>query len=311
MNIYSQQKKILIIKFGGLGDIILSLDAIFSIKKHHNLKTVLLTEKPYDKFLQNSEWFNRIVTIKRSFFYFYDIYQIKTKLNNYEFQFVYDLQTSSRTSNYLKYFYNNETITNGIGQYACNDHNINKNRNNLHTVERQKDQLSLNNVKYRAPIDLSWLRKSNMSIPKEKYALIIPGGSGKRVNKRIPIDIYKSIIEFLLSKRLKIIIIGSYDEKNICAEIESQFPKVINLCNKTTLFDIGKLSTSSFISIGNDTGPMHLVAKGGRSAFVFFTKYSQASLCAPRGKHVKIFHYNGNQNIFFQEVLKKIKTKLC
>ena len=70
MNIYSQQKKILIIKFGGLGDIILSLDAIFSIKKHHNLKTVLLTEKPYDKFLQNSNWFDRIVTIKRSFFYF-------------------------------------------------------------------------------------------------------------------------------------------------------------------------------------------------------------------------------------------------
>ena len=80
MNIYSQQKKILIIKFGGLGDIILSLDAIFSIKKHHKMETVLLTEKPYDSLLSYSKWFDKIITIKRSFFYFSDILQIKKKL---------------------------------------------------------------------------------------------------------------------------------------------------------------------------------------------------------------------------------------
>ena len=310
MNIYSQQKKILIIKFGGLGDIILSLDAIFSIKKHHNLKTVLLTEKPHDKFLQNSNWFDRVVTIKRSLFYFYDLYQIKKKLNNHEFQFIYDLQTSSRTSHYLKYFDSQRTITNGIGQYARNNHNINKNRNNLHTIERQKDQLSLNNVKYEASDDLSWLYKSNISIPREKYVMIIPGGSGKRVNKRIPINIYKMIIKFLTSKGLKIVIIGSKDEANICSDIESQFPDVINLCNKTNLLDVGKLSTKTELSIGNDTGPIHLASKGGKMTFVFFSKYSEANLCAPRGKNVQIFHYLGNQNNFFQEVLKKIKIKL-
>ena len=76
-----ERKKILIIKFGGLGDIILSLNAIYSIrKKFKNSKFFLLTEKPYDKFfLKKSKWFDDILVIKRSFFYFYDVIQIKKK----------------------------------------------------------------------------------------------------------------------------------------------------------------------------------------------------------------------------------------
>ena len=49
-------KKILIIKFGGLGDIILSLNAIYSIFNHHNkCKLILLTEEPYNKLLLKFE----------------------------------------------------------------------------------------------------------------------------------------------------------------------------------------------------------------------------------------------------------------
>ena len=52
-----QEKKILIIKFGGLGDIILSLNAIYSIiKKFKKKKILLLTEKPYELFFQKSKW---------------------------------------------------------------------------------------------------------------------------------------------------------------------------------------------------------------------------------------------------------------
>ena len=80
MKIYSPQKKILIIKFGGLGDVILSLDAIFSIFNHYKSKIVLLTEEPFDKLLFKSKWFDEIITIKRSLFYFLDILQIKKKL---------------------------------------------------------------------------------------------------------------------------------------------------------------------------------------------------------------------------------------
>ena len=105
MKICSLQKKILIIKFGGLGDVILSLNAIYSIFNHHNkCKLILLTEEPYNKLLVSSNWFEKIFTIKRSFFYFLDLLKIKNVIDPYEFDFVYDLQTSKRSSSYLKIF---------------------------------------------------------------------------------------------------------------------------------------------------------------------------------------------------------------
>ena len=74
-------KKILIIKFGGLGDIILSLNAIYSIRKQFpKFKTYLLTEKPYDCFLKDQKWFNEIIVIKRSLFYLQDVFQNKKKI---------------------------------------------------------------------------------------------------------------------------------------------------------------------------------------------------------------------------------------
>tara|TARA_B100000242_G_scaffold247529_1_gene188404 strand:- start:208 stop:528 length:321 start_codon:yes stop_codon:yes gene_type:complete len=93
MKICSQQKKILIIKFGGLGDVILSLNAIYSIINHHNkCKLILLTEQPYNKLLESSRWFEKILTIKRSIFYFSDLLKIKKMIDPNEFDFVYDLQ---------------------------------------------------------------------------------------------------------------------------------------------------------------------------------------------------------------------------
>ena len=154
MKICSQQKKILIIKFGGLGDIILSLDAIFSIKEYHKAQIFLLTEKPYKQFFIKSKWFKKIITIKRSFFYFMDINQIKKQIKFGDFDFVYDLQTSKRTSFYLKFFHNEKVITNGIGKYANIEHD-DPLRDMMHTYERQRDQILLSNIKHKSSLDLS------------------------------------------------------------------------------------------------------------------------------------------------------------
>ena len=133
-----ERKKILIIKFGGLGDIILSLNAIYSIrKKFKNSKFFLLTEKPYDKFLKKSKWFDDILVIKRSFFYFYDVIQIKKTKNILSVDKVFDLQTSKRSSFYLKVFHQNGIYTNGIGRFAKVRHD-NPNRDNLHTLTSKK-----------------------------------------------------------------------------------------------------------------------------------------------------------------------------
>ena len=308
MKNYFQQKKILIIKFGGLGDVILSLQAISSIISHHKLKTVLLTEKPYDEFFKHSKWFDQIITINRSLFYFQDLYQIKNKVKTTFFSHVYDLQTSKRSSYYLKFFKYPDSITNGIGKHAkiCHD---DPNRNNLHTVKRQKNQISLSKIKFVQNIKMDWMFNSKISIPKKKFAIVIPGGSIKRKNKRIPLEIFYKIIDFLLRRRLTVLIIGSKDDSETCAKIEERFSEVKNLCNRTTFFDLAKLSKFALVSIGNDTGPMHLVSKGNKNTFVFFTKFSSPKLCKPIGENVKVFSFKKSQKEeFFSNVISKMKT---
>ena len=106
MKNYSFEKKILIIKFGGLGDIILSLNAMYSIIKHHKKRKItLLTEEPYKFFFNKAGWFNEIIAIKRTKIYMFDRHQIKKKLSASSFSNVYDLQTSKRSSSYLKIFF--------------------------------------------------------------------------------------------------------------------------------------------------------------------------------------------------------------
>ena len=106
----------MVVKFGGLGDVVLSLDAMYSIYKHFGKNISLLTEEPFDKLLKKSKWFKEILTIKRSKFYFYDVYKIKKKIDPVFFSNVFDLQTSNRSSYYLKIFQNFDCDTNGIGR---------------------------------------------------------------------------------------------------------------------------------------------------------------------------------------------------
>ena len=310
MKICSQQKKILIIKFGGLGDVILSLDAIYSIFNHHKkCKMFLLTEEPYDKLLSNSNLFKKIFTIRRSLFYFLDLFKIKNKIDPNEFDFVYDLQTSKRSSSYLKIFSKTNAITNGIGKYAKIPH-LNKDRNKMHTLARQKSQIKLSKVDYLTKFDIKWLFKSKFKIPKTKYVIIVPGGSKKRLNKRIPEEIFLKITDFLIKSGFQVLIIGSEDDLKVCNLIESFYPDVINCCNKTDFFDIGKLSLKSSLSIGNDTGPMHLISKGCKKTIVLFTKFSNPQLCKPVGKNVSTFIYSNDNDRFYKKIIFKIKKIL-
>ena len=297
-----KQKQILVIKFGGLGDVVLSLNAMYSIYKHFGKNISLLTEKPFDKLLKKSKWFKDIFTIKRSKFYFYDIYKIKKKIDPIYFSNVFDLQTSKRSSCYLKIFKNFNCDTNGIGRYSKTKH-LNANRDNMHTIERQKDQLNFSNVKFFNSPNLSWFyNKSNRFNIFGKYALVVPGGSGKRLNKRIPIELFFEIVSLLISKNIKPILIGAKDDFHVCKKIEERFPEVQNLCLQTSYFDIASLATNSIFSIGNDTGPMHIISRANKRTLVLFTKNSNPNLCGPIGKLTEILTFD-NTNSFFERVL--------
>ena len=286
------QKKILIIKFGGLGDFFLSLNPFYTIRKSHSKDhLILLTQKPYDQIAKKSDWFDEIFTIKRSIFYFLDIIKIMKQINVDKIDRVYDLQTSKRSSSYFRIFKNFNIEWSGIAKDCSHPHS-NPMRNKMHSTDRFNDQLKYAGLNYFVQPPLKWIF-GEKKFKYKNYALVVPGGSAKRKYKRLPKSFFNQIILNLLKKKIQPILIGADDDLKICYDLEKNTPSVINLCNKLKIFDLANLAYNSRIIFGNDTGTMHMFAMLNCNIVSLFTRYTNPRLCAPIGKKVKIINVEG------------------
>ena len=79
------------------------------------------------------------------------------------------------------------------------------------------------------------------------------------------------------------VILGTKAEQTECDFIAASVPQARNLCGQTDLFHILALAKSAQCAIGNDTGPMHLIAAQGCPSVVLFSDESAPNRCAPRG----------------------------
>jgi ADP-heptose:LPS heptosyltransferase len=78
------------------------------------------------------------------------------------------------------------------------------------------------------------------------------------------------------------VVIGTAPERSLAREI----PGAIDLTGRTDLYQLTSLARAATIAIGNDTGPMHLIATAGCPSLVLFSRDSDPALCAPRGPSV-------------------------
>ena len=98
---------ILIIKHGSLGDLIQANGAIKDIKKNFPQdKVLLLPTQPYADFMSTCPYIDGVLIDKRlprwNLFY---LHSLKKILQRFSFTKVFDLQNSSRTQFYKKFFF--------------------------------------------------------------------------------------------------------------------------------------------------------------------------------------------------------------
>ncbi len=97
-------KKILTIKHGSLGDIIMSLPAFASIRFHFkNYKIYLLTEKKYINFFTKCPFVDFVIEDNRNDSFFITFKRL-IKLVDKNFNLIIDLQNSKRTLLYNIFF---------------------------------------------------------------------------------------------------------------------------------------------------------------------------------------------------------------
>ncbi len=273
-------KRILVIRLGALGDFVLSFSAFAAIRAHHPDATItLLTTAPFADLAKRAPWFDRVeIDARPRWWNLPGLFRLARQLRGYNF--VYDLQTSTRSSRYFRLA--GRPPWSGIAR-GCSHPHDNPLRDLMHTRERQHEQLEAARIiDFSAP-DLNWLPPGPV-LP-GPYALLVPGAAPHRMNKRWPADKYGALAADLAARGLHPVVIGAAAEAPLAATIHAACPDALDLTGQTGIADIFGLASRAAIAIGNDTGPMHLAALSGCPCVVLFSAASDPALTAPRGPH--------------------------
>lgn len=294
-------KKVLVIKLGALGDFVLALAAMKKIREAHpRAKITLLTTPPFEALAKLSPYFNNVETDGRPDD-FRDLSAMLSRLRQARYDRVYDLQTNSRTNWYFQALRPFTPPWSGIAA-GCALPQRGKARYRMHTLERQADQLRQAGIWPDAPTapgsapppDLSWiLRRHKEPRPvtgaaaPRPYVLLVPGGSIHRPEKRWPVENYAQLAALLKARGLDVVVIGGPQESAMARQIQKVVGQARDLTGRTDFAQLAVLGAKATLTVGNDTGPTHLLAAAGAPTIALFSDASDPELCGPRG-HVTV-----------------------
>jgi ADP-heptose:LPS heptosyltransferase len=223
---------------------------------------------------------------------------------------VYDLQTSYRSSFYRRLFWPSVSPEwSGIA-LGCSHPHDNPRRDFMHTIERQSEQLQMAGVEskpYAIP-GFSGLNApvERFSLP-EKFALLVVGGAAHRPEKRWPVENYAELSKRLLTKGLTPVLLGGPAETEAIDYITANCPQAMNLCGKTSLLEIAGLARLASLSVGNDSGPMHLITVLGCPSVVLYSGFSYPELCGQRGAKVSFIRKPSLADVRVDEVMGELE----
>lgn len=249
-----EAKKILIIRFSSIGDIVLTSPIIRCLKKQlPNAQIHYLTKENYKNILSSNPYITKIHTLKHS------IADTAKELKSENFDFVVDLHHNLR-SLLVKTKLN-------IPLQTFNKLNVRKwiyvktKRKSImpsiHIVDRYFEAVSkLGVTNDMAGLDFFDGQISNIDLPFDNYVAIVCGAT--HTTKQIP----PKYIEYLCQNiKQNIILLGdSNDAKRLQTIAISNLPNVVNMCGKCSLSQSALYVKHSSLVITSDTGLMHIAA---------------------------------------------------
>ena len=285
-----------------------------AIRRHHpDAHITLLTTAPFENFARSSGYFDDIWLDER--LRALDLFKsprkwldFRKRLNRGQFTRVYDLQNNDRTALYLKLF---SVRPQWVGTAAGASHrNAAGARRDGHAFDRHVQTLAgagINDVKID---DLRWIDADigNLGLHKP-FVLLAAGSAPQRPEKRWPADKYGRLAAMLAGLGYQPVLLGTAAEKQVNAQIRAACPQALDLTEKTSLYQIIVLGREAEGAIGNDTGPMHMIAPTQCPCLVLFSAYSDPIRHAPKGKNVKILQEAALADLKSEIVLKNFEAR--
>jgi len=298
-------KRVLVIKLGAMGDIVQATGPFAAIRQHHDdAHITLLTTKIFRDFAVAGGWFDEVwVDDRPKWRELRSWRELLKRLRRGRFDRVYDLQTSDRTAILFRLM--------GFGRkpewcgivLGCSHRHTNPRRDFIHTVERHMEQLAIAGITEVPPPNVDGISadigRFELSSPN---VLLVPGGSPHRLDKRWPAASYAELARRLIAKGITPVVIGGAAESQVATAIATFCEGSRDLTNETSMADIVELARGAAGAVGNDTGPMHLIATAGTPSVVLFSHASDPDLCGQRGADVTILRHQPLDDLSVDEV---------
>tara|TARA_R110000787_G_scaffold63679_11_gene144148 strand:+ start:249172 stop:250119 length:948 start_codon:yes stop_codon:yes gene_type:complete len=305
-------KRILVIKLGALGDVVQALGPMAAIRNHFkDAHITVLTRPPFDTLITARGLADQIIFDPKPAAV--DVpgwLRLRKILRDGGFDQVFDLQTSSRSSAYLHLFWPSKPIWSGIAAGCALPH-TNPNRDRMHTLERQADQLHMAGIETVPAPSLDGIDSdiSNLGLP-PSFTMLVPGGGGNRPKKLWSAENYHDIACRLDLGSAPAVVVGTEDERARAAEIIADAPNALNLAGKTSLLQLVGIAKAAKAALGNDSGPMHVAAVAGTPSVVLYSEDSDPALCAQRGADVTILRRPSLDALSVDDVMQALPAAL-
>jgi ADP-heptose:LPS heptosyltransferase len=297
-------ERILAIRLGALGDLVLCFQAFHEIRTAHpGAEIALLTMPAFVEFARTMPWFNHIIADERpSFFQFGKWRNLVRHIRTFDPARVYDLQGKLRQT--VLYFLSGPTHVEWSGAAPfCSHPRLWPPAPGMHFTGFIAAQLRLANVPAAGPPDLFWLDAplGELSLP-PRYAVLIPGCAPGRGYKRWPAAHYAGIAKRLHAQGIACVALGTAIDSATIASIRGLTPEISDLSGKTSLHQLAGIVRRAACVIGNDTGPTHLAAAVGAPTLALMSEHIDPLWSAPRGSRSAWLQGNPLSNLSIDEV---------
>jgi len=143
---------------------------------------------------------------------------------------------------------------------------------------------------------------------KGPYVLLVPGSTPGRPEKRWPAERYGALARYFFDEGYLPVVLGTAGEAGLGSKIRSVCPAAQDLTGRTNLQDIALLARHASAAIGNDTGPMHMIAPAGCPTYVLFSRHSDPERHAPFGKNVTTLQKNDLAFLAVEDVIEAVNA---
>ena len=307
---FNQIRRVLVIKYGAFGDVILAQGAMQDIRTSFpNANIAVLSEPAFDKIWKRCPFVDEVLTDAREPRWRLDLQlRLRRKLREFDPEYVVDLQNSSRTSYYRRWLLP-EVPWSFIQDAKKASSPLPK---SMPSLERKLGQLQLSGLCHDHVLkpDISWMANGVADVLQEAgvkppFITLIPGCSARHPQKRWPH--YDQLAHALLEDGYDVVTVPGPDEMDLCGQIPG---KMLTGAKYLDWFDLtGVLKASAFV-IGNDTGPTHIASHLERPGLALFGAHTSAASTSITSSRLEAIEVSDLSKLDVETVLQEVRQRL-